>query len=298
MTKITNLLFAASTLALSSCAIFNNPYKTVGDEGKTQVTETVQADNKIVEKANTDNTTAKTKPAKEVVSNIAGQLDGEWVIVKVGKNAIVKDENMPYVNFTESDGRFYASNGCNVLNGSFTLSGSSEITFDHVLSTLMACDDNQFESAINKVLCDGVKVKVELSKKGQESFLTLKSHSGNTLMVLRRHNMEVLNGQWQIKRIDQMDVDDPEVNIFLDIPELRVHGNTGCNYFNGSIMIDPEKESSISFSQMAVTMRLCHNSDIEIALLVALEQTSHYKLDHDTLYFLDNEGKTLVKLQR
>ena len=141
-----------------------------------------------------------------------------------------------------------------------------------------------------------------MEKKGRETYLYFlrsgSAASSTPVLTLRRHNMESLSGQWQVKEVNGVKDGADEANIFFDIPELRVHGNTGCNYFNGEIRIDPNRRNSISFSQMGVTGRLCENSEFETAMLVALEQVSTYSLSGDNLELLDLSGRKLMTLHR
>lgn len=232
-------------------------------------------------------------------SVLAKKIDGEWVIIEAGKYKISQDEDMPYLNFESTKGNFYSSNGCNILNGKFEVRGENVIAFSNVLSTMMACPHIKYEAAINSVIMDGSSVMAFFENKGSESYLTFKSSSGTKLMVLRRNNMEKLNGQWVAEEIGDVNVKEANMDIFIDVAELTVHGNTGCNFFNGDIIIDPAKENSIQFQSMAVTMRLCPNSDYERIFLIALEETDSYELDgSSTLWFNDSKGHKVMKLTR
>lgn len=230
-------------------------------------------------------------------SQLANKLNGEWIIVEAGKHKISRDEEMPYVNFTEGDGKFYAFNGCNVLNGNFLFKGEDEILFSNVITTQQYCPDVKFDMAINSILADGAAVSARVEKVGNETYLYMAS-SGGAKMTLRKHNLEVLNGLWKFSTIDDQKVGIDGVNIFFDIPEQTVHGNTGCNSFNGGIAIDPQKANAISFSQMAVTMRMCENSDVERQMLVALEETVTYSVDGNTLILYGDRGQKVATLVR
>ncbi len=233
-----------------------------------------------------------------IQSEVLGKLNGDWSIVNVNNKALVVDNNQPYLIFETEKNQFYASNGCNILNGDFSLLSNGQVQFSNVISSRMACPEQWYIDAINKVLTDGVSVKIKSYTQGNESYLDLLSSSGNKLMTLRRHNMEMLNGKWLVTQIGERHVDNPEVNLFFDIPELKVHGNTGCNFFNGEIHIDAQVPSSISFSQMAVTLSACPDSDVEMAMLVALEETHTYRIQGSSLSFLNANGKTVMKLNR
>lgn len=270
-------------LSIASCSALSGAKKSGSPKPAKQTEAVVGADNKA---------------APATGSELKGKIDGEWIIVKCGEAQIVRDTEMPYIYFEEKDNRFYASNGCNTLNGFYSLAGNA-IGFANVLSTMQDCPDVPFTGQISRVLADGVKLTATYEHKGDESYLYLSQNSGKPLLTLRRHNMEPLTGQWEVEKIDDAPIDDPEVNIFIDIAELKVHGNSGCNYFNGAILIDPLYPNSISFSQMGVTRKMCPNMDVERTFLVALEQTQSYKLtDKDTLKLVNDQGKTVLVLKR
>ena len=112
--------------------------------------------------------------------------------------------------------------------------------------------------------------------------------------------MEFLNGAWAIISAEGKSIDDEEANLFIDIAELKVHGNTGCNYFNGTIYIDPSRSNAIDFSNMGLTRMACPKSDQERAIMVSLETAASAvagKKD-GTALLLDAKGKELMKLRR
>lgn len=276
MKKIMNsLVIAIAAVALAGCSALGGNAKT-GSGKKTNTTT---------------NTTVKTNTA------LAKSMEGEWAIMEVGKTKISVDEDQPYVNFA-SDGRFYASNGCNILNGAYTVQGST-VTFSQVLSTMRSCANAPFEGAINKIIADGMSVQAMVSKIGNESYLYLNDRNGHPLMTLCHHNMQFLNGEWLVTAINGQRVDDEEANVFFDIAALKIHGNTGCNYFNGDILINPGEANSISFSGMGVTRMACPKGDQERTMLVALEETAKaLRVNDNTVALADKNGKQVLTLTR
>ena len=300
--KISALCLIASMLLLNSCSLFNGKgIFAKGDQGETKSVS--QPTTEIATETATQETAVapakKTPTGHQASSQDANleALEGEWQIVQAGKIDIERDDNMPYVNFDTRDGRFYASNGCNILNGNFKYS-NKEMEFSNVLTTLQHCPDIKYELPIRSVLCDGSKVQIKLENKGHESYVMMYK-SGAKLMTLRRHNLEQINGKWYVTEVRGQKIAEGKIDIFFDIPELLAHGNTGCNYFNGAIYIDANKPSAISFSQLGVTQRMCENSATETALLVALEETMAYSLSgKDTLYLNDENGTHIITLRR
>ncbi len=296
MIKGINIILSAAMLAMmASCGLNKNVVRADDYDAET-----------IVDLMNEESPTLTSQPSSRKPHDSSLRrpvrstpISGEWTIIKAGDMDIHLDEGMPYLIFSDEGDRFYASNGCNYLNGDYAYDPTNgEITFSNVVSTMADCPDIDFETRISVVLNEGVSVRTHITEKGRETYMTFSSNSGDKLMTLRRHNLEMLNGQWDVISIDGEDIDSNELNIFLDIPELKIHGNTGCNFFNGSIEIDPEQPSAVAFTQMGVTMRMCDNSELERKMLVALEETISYSHFGDTLEFKNQAGKTVLKLER
>lgn len=291
---ISALASVALGAVLASCSLLNGNGTIIRKDKPTSAKPDV-GDTNVGASADRSAQTEKDRPGKPAQSSkLAGKLEGEWYILKAGSYEINVEE-MPYVYFEEAKGRFYANDGCNVINGDFTLSGD-KLTFGNTLSTMKNCPGVLFAPSIAKALSGSVKIDVQ--DKGQESMMTMKNSAGATLMTLTRHNLGPLNGQWLVKQIGEEKIDDENVNLFLDLNDMTTHGNTGCNFFNGTIVVNPRLTNSISFAQMGTTMRLCPDSDVEMAMMVALEQATAYRLDGKKLHLLDPSGATLMTLAR
>lgn len=257
-------------------------------------------------KKNKKNKKNNTRPAESSAvgipvheSEIAKTIAGEWVITAAGTTKISRDEDMPYINFVPAENRFYGSNGCNVLNGGFVVKGKTLI-FKNVLSTMKYCAGNDFEQKINVVVCDDKPLTVLISRHKDRTVLTMSdAQGGQKVLTLTRHKMDFLNGYWFVTSINGKSINDEEANIFIDVNECKVHGNTGCNFFNGNIHIDPENPGNINFSGMAVTHMACEKGDQERNMLLALEDTSTARAQgHDIVILIDRHGREVLTLRR
>ena len=227
------------------------------------------------------------------------EIAGEWQIIMVGKTSIDRDEDMPYIVFDPEQNSFYANNGCNTLNGVFTLSSDSVITFHNVLSTMRLCQDSPYEHEINIIIADDVATQLRLSSVGSESYIDFLSTSGKSLMRLRRGNLDFLNGNWDVESIAGLDKLEVPASIFFDLGELKLHGNTGCNFVNGNIYLDHRRSNAVDFSNMITTRMACPYNDQQTAMLVALEQTETALSDgSDKVMFLDAAGRNVMTLRR
>lgn len=225
---------------------------------------------------------------------------GRWYIAAIGAETIEEEDDAPYIDFEAGTGRFYASDGCNILNGDYLLRTDGALVFSNVLSTMRYCPDSEYSASIASRLGSGDMLYVDTRRIGQDTYLYLRTADDHVVMTLRRLNMEFLNGNWKVVSIDGENVDDDECNVFFDIAELRIHGNTGCNYFNGRIYISPNRSNALDLSDMAVTHKACPNSDREMRMMVALESTTSAiaGTDDNTVLLLDSSGREMIVLRR
>lgn len=232
------------------------------------------------------------------LSPLARILGGNWTIVQVGSTIIDRDEDMPYIVFVPGDGSFYANNGCNTLNGSYTVEGDN-ICFHNVLTTLRYCADVDFDHQINAIVADEVVSGLKVSEVGNESILEFVTPAGKTLMRLRRGNLEFLNGQWNITAVDGLEALSTPATVFFDLNDMKLHGNTGCNFINGEIYLDHRMANAVDFSNIITTLRACEYPSQQTAILVALEETASAISDgSDKVILLNHDGKILLELSK
>lgn len=306
-----NILFSialmATALTAPSCSLWNKVTEKLSPAQKTgtvaasgTTTATAVTTNKkgapAVAATSATTTRKQTSGTKPTAAQLTG---GRWEVASVGDVTIDVEEDVPYVEFAR-DGRFYASDGCNIINGDYVLRADGTLAFNHCLSTMKYCPEVEYSALIAAMFNDESTPGTDCKKIGQETYLYLKNAKGNTMLTLRRHNMEFLNGNWRITAAEGQKIDDEEANIFIDIAELKVHGNTGCNYFNGQIYIDPQRPNAIDFSNMGVTRMACPKGDQERHILVGLEETATAIAGkrENTVLFLDKNGKEMLTLKR
>lgn len=230
----------------------------------------------------------------------AADINGEWQLATIHGKNVTEEEDLPYIYFESPKDRFYAYNGCNTLNGSFSMQ-EGRITFSGVAATMKYCPSASYEAEFNAAVSDGaVLCTTPIYRILTDEYLTLTDAAGHSVMTLRKKNMDYLNGNWQIVMADGLDIDDEEATVFLDMPALKIHANTGCNFVNGTIYLDPTRPDAIDFSNMGITRRGCPKTDQERAITVALESaySAAKGSKADTLVFMDKSGKTIMKLTR
>jgi len=328
-------LTAGTFTILSGCSLLNNNKKYVvtgsGQElSQTDNTETLrplsppkqQADkekkktqkkSKSNSNSRTQVTSGETADGSYVASNSAQTatrqntalptdftINGEWTIYSV-RNNVVTGEERPYITFDLAANRFYGSNGCNIINGDAIVSDKNALKLDNIITTMKMCGDAPFEYLINLALSEVVSYNAR--QVGPNTFLDLKGSGNSTIMVLRRHNMDFLNGAWAITSLNgtAMPAEGAEdaATMTINIPDLQIHGTTGCNIFNGKLFIDPDKNNSMQFENIGMTRMACPPDSRETEFLLGLEMVETAKsTGKDTIAMYSADGELIFEMRR
>ncbi len=289
-------LAAGAVLSLGSCSLFN---KATGKTGSTGGSEGKDVSQEAVLPHDRQHIAVKKELKTYTPEELGkGVVKGDWAIETVnGKNAV--GEKAPFLKFVPSEKMVYGNNGCNVLNGSYKYNpADSTISFSNMASTMMMCaKEGITDYEINHAL-DAVRYYT-WEIKGSDYYLYLLNANKRQVMSLMHQNFDFLNGSWQVTAINEKKVDNPDVQLVIDVPEGKVHGNTGCNILNGAFETDMEAANSISFSALITTRMACPPEYNETEFLVALEEASTAKpISPTEVIFLDSQGKQVLRLTR
>lgn len=286
--KFTKLAIAAiSVISISatSCSIFKGMDK-----------------NSDMQTATPSSTAAKKVSASETA--LTDALTGDWAILDIDGNQVkAPEEDYPYIGFepsTTSPGTldFYAYNGCNFINGKLSVKNGVITHNSDFISTMKMCPDAQYEMAITGVL---EKMKsLKLQRINNESFLYINDAGGNTIMTLRRHNLNFLEGAWRVTELGDAKVPaKAELQMVIDLSSKTIHGNAGCNVLNGAINIDMDRENGINFTHLSTTRMTCPDIALEQTFLQALGAVhSAVQVGKDNAHLRDIAGNTIVVLKR
>ena len=247
---------------------------------------------------NVENVVANVEqPMREVeVTNPAQQLYGEWDIVILRKKQVYTMERAYlYLDFAGGN-KVYGCNGCNTINGTFQLNGNS-IKFGEFISTSESCRNVTSEKTIMHTLAEVRSFTLQAQYNAQ--YMNLMNAKGAVVMVLKRHNLDAMNGAWLVKDIDSENVSQLNMRMVIDAIMQTIHGDTGCNIINGVISLDPSKDMAIQFEDLVSTDYQCESIEYETALLLALERTESCKrINQNEMALLDNKGNIVIVLQR
>ena len=237
------------------------------------------------------------QPMREVaITNPAQQLYGEWDIVNLRKKKVYTLERAYlYLDFAGGN-KVYGNNGCNTINGRFQLSGNN-LKFEDFISSGESCRNVTNEKTIMHALADVRRFTLETQYNAQ--YLNLMNSKGVVVMVLKRHNLDAMNGAWLIKELNSEKVDELNMRVVIDAVMQTIHGDTGCNIINGIITLDPTKDMAIQFEDLRSDEHDCEEIDFETDLLLALECTESCKrINEHEMALLDNKGSIVIVLQR
>ena len=313
--KLQNIFIYFSALIFTGCGIFNNKTDNSTLISKTDQTkvETKQeiSSTAVVSPSQTDQASQATKKQKKKKSvekiqikdnkpqNIITPelINGKWTINIVDKKATTGDDR-PYIIFEKKSNQIYANNGCNTLNGEYTITNNSAIKINNVLSTQRYCHDAQFQDAINNAIANVSKLSA--SAIGEEYFLNFMNNIGDTLMILRKPNLDFIDGIWKVIEVNGNDDEckNKDNEISIDLAEMKIHGKIGCNIVNGSLLLDADKKNSIMFLDLRSTKMTCPDIELETEILIALEKVESYKRnsENNELTLYDKNGIAILKL--
>lgn len=238
------------------------------------------------------------QPMRNVtITNPAQQLYGEWDIIELRNNKKVYTIERAYLYLDFAGGnKVYGNNGCNTINGTFQLSGEN-LKFSDFISTDNSCHNVTSEKTIMHALADVRRFNVQSQYNAQ--YMNLMNSKGNIVMVLKRHNLDAMNGAWLVKEVDSENVSELNMRLVIDAVMQTIHGDTGCNIINGIISLDPTKDMAIQFEDLHSDDHECETIEYETALLLALENTvSCKRINQQEMALLDNKGTIVIMLRR
>ncbi len=108
---------------------------------------------------------------------------------------------------------------------------------------------------------------------------------------------------WALEALDGVNFEKPKENdrmthptIEVNLSEMKLMGNDGCNNFFGAIKsID---DDMISFGPLGSTMKMCVNMEITAKFNNAFNKISKYKIENMKLSFFDETGNELLRFKK
>lgn len=109
-----------------------------------------------------------------------------------------------------------------------------------------------------------------------------------------------LYGEWDMETMRKKAIATRErAYLYLDFQNYKVYGNNGCNSLNGRFELHG---NNISFSDMILTDKTCHNMTSDKSIMKTLSEVRSYNVSSlygmEYLNLLNNKGTVLMTLSR
>lgn len=222
------------------------------------------------------------------------EFGGTWIVKTAGRHEVIGDEPVE-LTFDLTNDRIYGNDGCNVINGSFTLGDENALQFGSLISTTKACRPEVTDQAVLRAID-----RTRSYKRTDDRDLSIKlcDRRGRTVMTLVKRMAYLLNGPWKVTAINNTLITGKQPTIVIDIPEAKISGFTGCNRLFGHIALD-DTPYGITFGQIASTRKACPDTETEPALLSALDRvTGFYPIDNNHIVLYQFPEMPLVTLEK
>lgn len=249
--------------------------------------------------------TTKQPVTSAAKAEVPKEMEGRWAIVQINGENVKPTTEQPTISF-EADKQFIGAvnvigyNGCNYLNGTYIVEGSQLRHSGEFISTLKSCANAPYEIAINQAL--NIANSYSLNLVDGEYTMSLNDAEGAPILIMRRHDLDFLNGAWRVTAIDNTPLPEhSEVAIVIDLEQMTIHGNAGCNVLNGEIVSDINHENGLKFTQLATTRMTCPDIATEQKFISALQQVasaSKVGTDNTRAALRNSHGENIISLVR
>lgn len=110
----------------------------------------------------------------------------------------------------------------------------------------------------------------------------------------RRDPRHSLVAHWRLKGIHGtlLDKKIPLPTLDFNLDEMKIHGNGGCNRYNGTIKHLGIK--SIAFGNLLNTLSICAEANVENQYLASLDKISSYEVNDSILNLYDGQKNVIV----
>lgn len=222
------------------------------------------------------------------------KISGSYTLATMNENPINRMVAVPTLEIDAEGMRIFGNAGCNSYNGPIeSLNSEKFLVSDKIATTMMACNKENIETDYLQNLATAEKYEVK------DSTLKLYNKSGkNILSFIKNTNVanHRLHDIWLTATIDTNPINRMVMapRLEIDLTEMKIFGNDGCNEFNGTIV--NAASSSIKFGQISSTRKMCENMEITNKFNAALTKVATYKLDGLNLFLMDSDGKEVLSL--
>lgn len=198
--------------------------------------------------------------------------------------------NQPvYIELT-ADNKVTGFSGCNRFNGTYSIENGSQIKFNQLATTRMACRETEMK--LENELLEVLRTTNNFSISDGKLMLNI-GRRAPLAVFNEMSDKPIVNKYWKLKELDGKPVKMAEKQereqYFMLRSDGSLSGFAGCNYFNGGYVL--KDGNRISFNEnLAISLKACPDVNVdEQAFLKVFGQANNYTIDNDMLRL--NSGK-------
>ncbi|WP_321516273.1 META domain-containing protein [Marinifilum fragile] len=257
---------------------------------KIKVKETKLEENKVP--ADASSLEYKLIKVLDKQKDIRTELNGEWTLIKLNDAPLNRMVAIPTMTINLSNNLVSANGGCNNFRGRIQSLTSSKISLGAVAGTKRACIKKNIEPEFIKALNSIATYQI----KGET--LIFYNENGNKILDFIRGQGNKPNSRlhdiWITTRINQNPINrmSPVPRLEINLSEMKIMGNDGCNDFTGEI--EEVSTKQLKIVNIASTNKMCRNMETAQSFNKALNQVYYYKLDGLNLILFNNENKEVL----
>ena len=220
------------------------------------------------------------------------QIDGKWILNTINNSPINRSIRLPNIELNLTKMSLRGSGGCNNYSGQIKSLTDKKISFGNIASTEKACAYKHIEAEYFSALRKTTAYHLN------DDIITFNDKGGNkVLSYMKKEEPEVnqrLHDIWNATRIMGSPINrmSPIPRLEINLTEMKVFGNDGCNNFNGKIKT--ANENHLLLGNIASTKKLCSKMEAANNFNNALSNIASYTLDGLNLKLFNKEGEEVL----
>ena len=224
-------------------------------------------------------------------------IGGNWILNRLNDKPVAGAPTVPTLQIDLRGKRVSGNNGCNNYSGSIENLTSNSIKIGVIAATKKACKGDNLEAGYSQAFNNIETYQI----KGEN--LIFYGNGGNKLLSFRKEKEGMTANQrlhdiWVVTAIDGKNIDrsQPAARVEINLTEMRVMGNDGCNEYQGKI--EKATENALVFGDLAGTKKMCPSMKTSQRFNEAMKKVAGYRLDGLKLMLLNAAGKEAITLQK
>lgn len=228
----------------------------------------------------------------EQMIDYRAQINGDWTLNRLNDAPINRSVKIPNMVINLSQKQLSGTGGCNNYTGQITELTANTVNFGKVVNTRRACINKNIEqeylTALNAVQSYQIKGDnlIFYNAEGDKILSYMKG-------ITREPNQKI-HDIWTAVRINGNPIDrmTPTPTMEINLTEMKVFGNDGCNEYTGDIK--EATDGQITFGMLASTKKMCRKMETAELFNAAMNQVASYRLEELNLILIDAENKEVL----